>query len=323
MKKRVINIGGKVGIIIVVITVFVLVNSMITDNKKKSFVPTKDSNKYAYQIEEVTLDEDLVIKGWFIELKNVQNKTKKIADGKKLGIVLYPNNSDEKQNINNSDTELKGVSLDVVVMDRFDVNQYFDCEYDYSKCGFIARVNIESINMDTEYQVVFKPEAEDFLGVLSANYIYKGELSYIQEQDKTKLDVEDTFLEKVVSDGICLGSYPQKHAFVYQYKWELYYIFEKEYYSEDHGNIFITNGFDTTQFDKLPETDKSDGRFWSYVNTQFVEDEITENENCGKYRVSVHKLPIDFSIYWILDRCNLDEEKVYEKYYRPVYYLKK
>ena len=75
MRKKVIKITIEIMVIIAIALTFVIVNDMITDNKKSTFIPIADSGSYAYQIEKVSVtDKDLIIQGWFFELKSIENK---------------------------------------------------------------------------------------------------------------------------------------------------------------------------------------------------------------------------------------------------------
>ncbi|MCR5204171.1 MAG: hypothetical protein K6E47_03880, partial [Lachnospiraceae bacterium] len=52
---------------------FVVINAFLSKRRQGAFEPIGDSNHYAYQIEDVSTDgNELVVKGWFFELKKIQ-----------------------------------------------------------------------------------------------------------------------------------------------------------------------------------------------------------------------------------------------------------
>ena len=144
MRRRGLRIALQIGLLIIAIVIFVLVNEQINQEKKCSFVPKEDSNKYAYQIENVNIEDNyLVIRGWFFELQKVRNTKMTIEENDELGILLYDINSVAETIQNKNDTKKKGAYLSITKSLRQDVNDYFDCEYDYSNCGFIAKISVE------------------------------------------------------------------------------------------------------------------------------------------------------------------------------------
>ena len=158
MNKKVLKIFVEIGLIIACCVCFVVINEVINDRKKMSFGPVVDSDAFAYQIESIVIeDKELVVKGWFFELKKVRNTLKNVIDSTNTGIVLY-DLENENENSKNPENLRKGIALHVEYIDRNDVNKYFGCEYDYSHCGFIARTDVSNINLTGgKYQIIIKP----------------------------------------------------------------------------------------------------------------------------------------------------------------------
>ena len=210
--------------------------------------------------------------------------------------------------------------MEIQTVNRPDVNQYFKCEYDYSQCGFIAKIDKEKLDLEnTELQVVLKIEEDGDYGILSRNYIKNGHLTHMSSKECSEINDLGTELEKIINEGVCLAVFTEQHAFVFQLGWNQYWILDKKFYDSNISKVYITNCFCTTQFDKLPDSDLSDGRYWSYRYWCFDDYEITDDIKCDNYRVAVKELPSDYSVYWMLDRCTYNNENTYENSYRMVY----
>ncbi len=317
-KKQLFGIVVKIGIIIGVVIVFILINEQITDNNRISFEPIKDSNKFAYRIEDISIEgNDLVIKGWFFELMKVRNEEVENANAKQYGVLLYDVNSEEKIDLDGNVKPRKGIGLDVSYTKRTDVDEYFSCEYDYSNCGFIARIDQSNIDLKNgEYQIIIKPDKEGTKGILCADYIQNGELKYISSNEKVLLDVRGTDLEKIIENGNCLMSSPENSVYVYQYEDRLYWIADENFYFEEDGGTYIQYQIDTTQYTMLPENSIKDGIYWANLGGFFESYEITETIDCGKYRVSVRDIPKDFSVYWICTGYYTNGKWVWMKNFR-------
>ncbi len=301
------------------IVFFIVINTFLSKRRQGAFEPIGDSNYYAYQIEDVSVDgSDLVIKGWFFELMKVQNHENKVVNGT-LAIVIY-DLSNEKVAYNDGSNEIRnGIKANVIFTDRSDINEYFKCEYDYSHCGFEARINKSQIDMiNGNYQIIIKPDDTEVRGIQAA-YIVGGELKYINPLDNMPLNVIGTDLEKVVHDGTCLVSYPEVHMCVYQYGWKLYWIAEKEYEFEKDGSTQLEFFSETTQFDKIPKYRTNNGRYWDSMFATFEEYEITESVNCGEYRVCVRDLPVNYSITQMGTGYRVNNNWVWKRYFRPIY----
>ena len=59
-----------------------------------------------------------------------------------------------------------------------DVNEFFKCEYDYTNCGFLARIKKENIDLKNgQYQIIFKGNKNNYDNDIQSNsYIDKGKL---------------------------------------------------------------------------------------------------------------------------------------------------
>ncbi|MBR4341499.1 MAG: hypothetical protein IKP88_02110 [Lachnospiraceae bacterium] len=320
-KKKILKITIEVIVIIGIIVGFILINDQLSQNRKSTFEFIKDSNEYTYQIEETGYDgEDFYIKGWFFELKSVRNTVMEVGNNKTCGVVLYDMNKNIADETVKSDNRVEGIALNVEKIVRNDINDYFKCEYDYSNCGFVAK--IPKIMVDVEnslYQIILKADEKDNNGIETAIFLDHGTLKYINPKDEVKLDVNGTDLEDIVNKGYCMVSDPGHYIYVYQYEKKLYWIADKDYYFENDGSTCIQFSMDTTQFDKLPKDRIDKGLYWSSIGDDFEKYEVTDTINCGKYRVSVREIPKDYSVTRIVTGYMFDEKWVWKGQFRPVF----
>ncbi len=314
MKKKIVIILSTV----ILIFFFVLINKFITEKNRYYFFPIPDSNKYAYQVERIfEEDNDIVIEGWFFELKEVQKKKVELESNSKLGIILVNLNDLDNKEFN-SNERYKGCKMNVTRCNRNSVNKYFDCEYDYSNCGFIAKIEKKDIDIyNGEYQVIFKTEETGRDGILSKNYIINGELKYKKNDDLSTVSVEGTDLEKIVNEGNYVAGSVNDNVFIFQYERNIYCIIKEEDYPKVMGELKMEYTLDTTQFDKLPE-----GRVYRNLSSFFERFEISDYKNTGGYRVAVREIPTEFSVYWISIGLAYGEKQFFRESFRPIYSFK-
>ena len=322
-RKKVLRIIIEISLVIAIIVAFVLINELILDSKRKSFQDTSDTNKYVYQIEDLSIvNDEIVIKGWFFELKNVRNKEREVMADTRLGLVLYDMNSEIKRDLDGNEILKAGISMNMEYQDRKDIDSYFNCDYDYSHCGFIAKTNKSNIDLENgEYQIVIKPNRNENKGISidSNTYIEKGRLIFKNPHKSTRLEVENTDLLNIVKDGYCLVDYPEYHIYVYQYDWKLYFIADEQFYFEEDGTTCIQYQIDTTQYNKLPAYRIEKGNYWSNIGADFEKYEITNSINCGKYRVCVRDIPRDYSVTRIVVGYYSENEWIWQKSFMPIY----
>lgn len=320
MKKEVLRYFLMGFMIIVILVVFCIINDSIDYSRKSTFEYLADTNEYAYQIENMTFeDEDLVISGWFFSLKKVQNEYREVDTQNSIGIVLYDKSQKEEKNIDGSNKHKKGIALSTTMYTRTDINNYFKCEFDYSQCGFTARIKKSEVSLeDKQYQIIIKPDQDSLGGICTETYIDYGKLIYIDPDAKIVLDVERTDLKSIIESGYCLVSCPEYGIYVYQNKRKLYWIADENYYFEDDGSTYIQLHFDTTQFDRLPIYRTYNGWFWDDLGGAFEDYEITNEINCGKYRVAMREIPKEYSITRIGTGYKSAGSWIWQKYFRPI-----
>lgn len=218
---------------------------------------------------------------------------------------------------------LVGIKGNVNKIKRTDVNEYFDCPFDYSNCGFSAEFDLKELDLASkEYQIIFKPDSNDYDGIPSNGYIYNNELSFISSDDKVDLNVEGTDIEEIVKKGYCLASCPDDHIFIYQYNNCIYWIATNQYEFEKDGSTVIQYQLETTQYDRLPISRTENGWYWDHISDDFEKFEVTDNMNCGEYRVSVREIPKQYSVVRIITGYYVNGKWVWKRYLRPCYLYK-
>ncbi len=318
-KKIIVNVS----IFVLIGFLFIFVNKKIDNNRIAHFSPLAENydGNYAYQIEKVELnDDEIVIEGWFFELKKSKNISRNVEEGKKTALLLYDISEKEENELVESNIDCKGIPLNMEYLIREDVDEYFKCEYDYSHCGFIARIDKSKVDLtNKEYQIVFKPDEEAGIGLKSNAYLIDGKYSNVSREDSFKLDVSGTDLEQIVNQGVCVAACPEYHVSVYQYGWELYWIADENYNFESDGLTYIQFQMNTTQFEKLPQDRIDNGWYWSNIGGNFEDYEITKEINCEKYRVCKRAIPVDYSVVYISTGYYIDDKYDWNRHIRPVY----
>ncbi len=320
-KKRVLNIFLRVGLIILIVVFFFIINDIIDGKNKSSFRHIGNSNEFAYQVEDVRIEnQQLIVEGWFFELKSVQNVPKDIEEKKNLGIILYDLNTEEISNVEGPSRKVKGMAFSVERKKRLDINDYFKCEYDYSDCGFIAKLDVSGLDIEKgQYQIVFKPDEYGIDGIQTDAFIENGKLSFVNPKEKFHLEIGDTELEDIISNGYCIMTCPEYHICVYQYEKKLYWIVEEGFEFEESGKTAIQYQLDTTQFDKLPEKSRLSGQYYGNNSFVFEEYEITNSINCGQYRVAVVDIPQEYAVTRFVTGARSNGKWIWIKYFRPVF----
>lgn len=305
-------------IVIVLLVGFVLINEQMSQDNKDSFIPIEDSNAYAYQIESMIDENEMVaLKGWFFELKNVRGKEIEFEENEKLGIILYELSSEK---LDNSSEKRKGVSLEVEHQKRTDIDNYFKCDYDYSDCGFVARINKKMIDLQNgDYQIIFKTNESGMNGISSGIFIHNGELSYVNPMDKMDFKSAPDDVREIVEKGVCVASCPESHMCVYQCGWKLYWIADEQYEFCENGKTYIQFQIDTTQFDNLPIERIENGAQTDNIGDLFENHEITSNGSYGKYRVAVRDIPSEYSVVRIITGFYKEDNWVWRRFIRPIY----
>ena len=193
--------------IIVILIVSLIINIRIYQGYRRQFTLVEDGAQYCYGIDSLNKDGNLLtLKGWFFELRSIQKIPQSVSkeDSEQM-IALIPLNEAI------IDTKVEDATVMCVEKthdDRPDVNRYFSCEYDYSKCGFTASIDCTDLDLrSNSYRVAIKLDARvSSKAVLTNIYITEKGLSFTDPRQSPKLDTEGTDLDKIVKEGVRLVS---------------------------------------------------------------------------------------------------------------------
>lgn len=308
MMKNKLGVTLRLLFLAALIVTIIVINRTIDYKKISAINPCSDSWQYAYQIDSVDVIENcLNVEGWFFQLEKYMNKDQNVNHDNELvvmlenldprtGDLLLDDGSVAKSDMTFSGKEIHGIVATVDRKVRNDVNEYFKCEYDYSNSGFSAKFNLSDVDLEHGfYRVAFKEDATSSNAIQANAYIYNGRLSYTNPVQMLQLNVKGTELEEIVSKGVCLASCPDYHCNLYQYGWKLYWIVDDKFNFVDNGT-YIQYQLGTTQFNRLPNSRTDNDWYWSNISDSFEKHELTNDMNCGVYRVSMRDLPNGFSV---------------------------
>lgn len=278
--------------ILVVIFLFFIINLKIAEKKNSYVYLIEDSNKVCYQIDSVVdTGKKLEIRGWYFQLKKIENKDRELAEGLQWSVGLLELDPLTGIEINNESIQIK-MNREL----RQDVNSYFLCDRDYSDCGFSGQVEKSKIDMNNGlYQFVIRPDINSPRAIKTNTYLFCGELLHYCPANQQTLFTNGHDIDDVLSKGVCLYSSKEKHCSIYQFDWKLYWIVDNEFDFKEDGTLLQYQLY-TTQFDQLPTERTSNGHYWDNLGGFFEEYEITNVFDCGDYRVSVRELPTEYSV---------------------------
>lgn len=239
-----------------------------------------DRFSWVYQVDEIREEEgQLVIEGWAFKLGQDANEEFEII-------------------IADADTE-EAFFPKMEYKTREDVNQYFLCEYDYSRSGFTATIPLKKLELeDGVYEFLLRPmRGKEFSrsAMRMETYYAKHELLFANPKEFVAPEVAGTALSEVVENGVLRVYQPDFGTYVYQYDGELYWINKREFNFDEKGDWYVQFQMNTTQIEKLPKERLDNNWFWSNIGFVFIENEIEEIQT-NLYRVTKCKVPTEYSI---------------------------
>ena len=274
-----------------------------TENEQdlQYYIAKDDSSQYfCFQIDHVLEENDTVILDGFAFPYNTE------LNDSDLHIMLLSDAADSVVEAN-VQAGLK----------REDIEQYFLCDEDYTYVGFRASVPTEKLAEKDEYAIYMSwPQTKlIFTGV----YLTGTDVHYIPLSTFLKPVVEGTDLEPIVRDGILHVYCPDYSCYVYQYEEYLYWIVDKNFNFEEDGGTYLQYQLFTTQIRNLPRKRLRHNWYWDNLSGLFEDYEITDEIDCGRYRVCKRALPKDYSITSILTGYYADDMWIWKNYFRPYY----
>ena len=320
MKKKSLIITVSAITLVCIAALSLLITMIVRNGKKKVFEPLGDSMFYAYQVESADIEGDyVVIKGWYFELRKIRNSEIAFYTENPPGVIIYDMSRETKSYAEGSGMEREGLAAEVIFTDRPDINDYFKCEYDYTHCGFEAKIKKSKIDFENgKYQVLIKPDEMESRSIQAA-FILNGQLRYTSPLDEMMLNVQGTDLEKIVKDGVCVLSNPDAHVCVYQYGWKLYWITDSGFVFEKDGTTQIEFCSETTQFDRLLNRRKNNIGYLDDMGDLFENYEVTDTMDCGEYRVAVREIPDEYAVTQLVTGYKSKGKWVWRGFFRPVY----
>ncbi len=254
---------------------------------------------WVYQVDSAEQQgKKLVLQGWAFKLKqDAQEETYEI---------VFQDVNTQKRHF-----------FDMEYSERKDVNEYFLCEYDYSKSGFTATIPLRKLDMtDGIYEVLLRPK-DVRKAFPTGMYFADGEIQYADPREFVAPEVSGTDLEDVVNDGVLRVYRPDYGTYVYQYEGELYWIVERGYNFDENDYWYVQYQMNTTQVDKLPEVRLENNWFWSNIGFVFTTKEAGAL-NTDKYRVAKCAVPTDYSVTDIWTG-NYVDGWIWKEYFLPWY----
>ena len=267
---------GQVLFFVVSMVVIVGVYAYVSFQLRRHFEIVKDDFSWVFQVDSISEnDGKLVLEGWAFHLEED-------ATEGSFEIVLR-----------DIETE-KRYYPEMQYHTREDVNEYFLCEYDYTKSGFTAEINLKKLDLENrDYEVLLLPSRKR-KGFSTDIYYSDDEMMFVNPKEYVPLKTEGTDLEKVTEDGVLRVYRPDFGMYVYQYEGELYWIAEEDYEFID-GDSYVRFQMETTQVNNLPQHRLDNGWYWSNLSFGYRSKELTEWKT-GQYRVAKTALPIEYSL---------------------------
>lgn len=263
---------------------------------KQQFVVTADSFFWMHQVDNIKVnDNKMTITGFAFRLNED-------ANDKNFELILYDMDSG------------KGYYPSMTYTLRDDVEDYFKCEYNYQKSGYVANISLRKLNIEnSNYEILIRP-AGGKDAFKTGVYICKGEMTLENPQDFVEPKVAGTNLEGIVGQGKLRVYRGDVGVYVYQYANELYWIIDcKKNNEEDFRVQFQMN---TTQIDRLPQERLEDNKNWSNLSFSFKDKEIDEWRT-EDYRVAKCELPRDYSLTKLWTGKYVDNQWIWYQNFRP------
>ena len=199
-------------------------------------------------------------------------------------------------------------------IERPDVNNYFLCEYDYSRTGFSARGSVDPFE---EYEILVQwPWSVPLsTGVfITGDSVQYFASSSIQVPD---IDENDVDLQAILENGTLRVFRLDYHCWVYQMHNELYWIVDSAFDFEEDGTTYIQYQMWTTQIENLPEKRLAQNCFWDNIGGYFENHEMIGSY--GSYRVMKRDLPTAYSVSTIVTGYYKNGAWIWKNYFRPIY----
>jgi len=288
----------------VVLGMYLGIRAKISVDKSHEYMVVEDKNLIKC-IEDVTINKkELCISGWCF-YKNVDSKSNSVQ-------VFLRNITDE------SDI----VWMDTESVIREDINDYYDCEYDYSHTGFAGSRRVSKLDLEEKtYEILLKVSFDDPKGeqdklrrnksVTTNLFIKNGKLTAALVDKGSLIETASKELDEVIQSGKLLWYEENQELYIYQYRNKLYWIAGEQFFFRDDNFTRIAFQLDTTRVDKLPTSRVKEGYDWDSRGFVFEENEMLQ-WNTQPYRVAKCDIPSEYPITWFWTGHYYGEESIWE-----------
>lgn len=222
---------------------------------------------------------------------------------------LYNQDTPQKYEIILRSTEKRGNMKPQVEygLKRLDVNDYFSCKYDYSRCGF----KLNELPDTGEYEFIVR--CNPLLVIDMDVYVNNGRICYTKQGSFNPPELDMDFINK----GELRVYRPDQHCWVYQYDGSLYWVVDNQFNFHPSGSTYIQYQLWTTQIDKLPRQRLDHNWYWDNIGGNFEDYEL--EGDFGDYRVMKRALPKEYAVKAILTGYHTNNSWIWESYFRPIY----
>jgi len=294
----------------IVLGLYAGVGKIIQTSKSHQYTVIEDNNLIRY-IEGISITKGkLKINGWSF-YKNVGSNRVKCQ--------LFLRNVEGEE----------VVWLDTKQVEREEVNQYFDCEYDYRLAGFEASTKLKALNIDeNNYEIFIKlTYTKSSNAIMEENvvdtvyektvstkrYISGGMLTASYPKTTQDIDCESEVMKEILKNGCQLAYNEDGDMYIFQYQDKLYWIAGEKAYFEDDGSTLIQVSYETTRPDKLPSVRIENNWDWDNVSFVFEQNEI-KDKTIYPYRIEVQEIPKQYPVTYLGTGYYRGSQLIWEEY---------